>query len=83
MSSPYCAASFYLWCMRSAVSKYVNGITLLATGGVDAGNAAAFLEAGAVAVAVGGNLIGGEAVARRDWADLTRRARELVAAVGR
>ena len=54
-------------------------VPLMPTGGVDAGNAAAYLEAGAVAVAVGGSLIGDRVVARRDWADLTRRARELVA----
>jgi len=55
-------------------------IPLMPTGGVDATNAAAYLRAGAVAVAVGGNLIDPEAIDRCDWASLTRRARDFVAA---
>jgi len=55
-------------------------IPLIPTGGVDETNAAAYLRAGAVAVTVGGNLIDPEAIDRCDWASLTRRARDLVAA---
>lgn len=56
-------------------------LPLMPTGGVDESNAAAYLQAGAVAVAVGGKLIDAAAVARQDWAALTQRARALVAAV--
>ncbi len=55
-------------------------IPLMPTGGVDETNAAAYLRAGAVAAAVGGNLIDPAAIDRCDWASLTRRARDFVAA---
>jgi 2-dehydro-3-deoxyphosphogluconate aldolase/(4S)-4-hydroxy-2-oxoglutarate aldolase len=38
---------------------------MIPTGGVDAGNAAAFLEAGAVAVGVGGAILRADAAGRR------------------
>lgn len=56
-------------------------VRLMPTGGVDETNAAAYLRAGAVGVAVGGNLVDSAAVARADWPALTARARALVAAV--
>jgi 2-dehydro-3-deoxyphosphogluconate aldolase/(4S)-4-hydroxy-2-oxoglutarate aldolase len=46
-------------------------IRLMPTGGVDETNAAAYLRAGAVAVAAGGRLVDAAAVARADWAALT------------
>ncbi len=49
------------------------GVELLATGGVDARNAAEFLRAGAVAVGAGGALVGAD--------DVEKAARELVSAV--
>jgi 2-dehydro-3-deoxyphosphogluconate aldolase/(4S)-4-hydroxy-2-oxoglutarate aldolase len=58
-------------------------VPLMPTGGVDATNAAEYLRAGAVGVAVGGNLVDPAAVARADWAALTARARTLVDAVAR
>lgn len=56
-------------------------IPLMPTGGVDERNAADYLRAGAVGVAVGGNLIDPVAVARGDWAAITARARVLAEAV--
>lgn len=56
-------------------------IPLMPTGGVDAANAAAYLRAGAVAVAAGGTLIDVDAAARGDWAAITARARALADAV--
>lgn len=56
-------------------------LRLVPTGGVSADNAAQFLKAGAVAVAVGGNLVDKKAVARGDWAAITAEAQRLVAAV--
>jgi 2-dehydro-3-deoxyphosphogluconate aldolase/(4S)-4-hydroxy-2-oxoglutarate aldolase len=56
-------------------------IPLMPTGGVDERNAADYLRAGAVGVAVGGNLIDPAAVARGDWAAITAKARALVEAV--
>jgi len=51
------------------------------TGGVNADNAASYLKAGAVSVAVGGNLVDRKAVARGDWEFITAEARRLAAAV--
>jgi 2-dehydro-3-deoxyphosphogluconate aldolase/(4S)-4-hydroxy-2-oxoglutarate aldolase len=56
-------------------------IPLMPTGGVDERNAADYLRAGAVGVAVGGNLIDPAAVALSDWAAITARALALVEAV--
>jgi len=56
-------------------------IPLMPTGGVDETNAAAYLHAGAVGVAVGGKLVAEDAVGRADWDALTARARVLVVAV--
>ncbi len=48
-------------------------VRLLATGGVSAGNAAEFLDAGCVAVAAGGALTGGDPEAARRLVHATRR----------
>jgi 2-dehydro-3-deoxyphosphogluconate aldolase/(4S)-4-hydroxy-2-oxoglutarate aldolase len=56
-------------------------LRLAPTGGVSAGNAAAYLKAGAAALAVGGSLVDKQAVADGDWAAITAEARRLVAAV--
>lgn len=56
-------------------------IPLVPTGGVDAGNVADFLAAGAAAVGAGSALIDGDAVARGDFEAVTAHAREFVAAV--
>jgi len=62
-----------------AIGGPLGDIPLVATGGVDAGNAASFLDAGAVAVGVGGWLTGGtdlEVVAERArlLVEVTRRS---------
>ena len=56
-------------------------IPLLPTGGVDAGNAAEWLGAGAVALGVGGKLVDRAAIKAGEWEVLTQRARELVQVV--
>jgi 2-dehydro-3-deoxyphosphogluconate aldolase/(4S)-4-hydroxy-2-oxoglutarate aldolase len=56
-------------------------LKLVPTGGIEAGNARAYLEAGAVAVGSGSSLIPIAAVAAGDWDEITRRARALVQAV--
>ncbi|HEU5430518.1 MAG TPA: bifunctional 4-hydroxy-2-oxoglutarate aldolase/2-dehydro-3-deoxy-phosphogluconate aldolase, partial [Thermomicrobiales bacterium] len=56
-------------------------VKLIPTGGVSADNAAEFIRAGAVAVALGGNLVDAKTVAAGDWPALTERARAAVAAV--
>lgn len=56
-------------------------LRLVPTGGVNAENAASYLKAGAVAVAVGGNLVDKKAVVNRDWTTITAEARRLVTAV--
>ena len=53
---------------------------LVATGGVDAGNAASFLAAGAAAVAMGGSLVpAGAASSRTAVAERIRHARHVIA----
>jgi 2-dehydro-3-deoxyphosphogluconate aldolase/(4S)-4-hydroxy-2-oxoglutarate aldolase len=59
------------------------GLKLVPTGGVSPENAASYLEAGAAAVAIGGNLVSAAEVASRNFAEITRRARACVQAVAR
>ena len=56
-------------------------LQLVATGGVSAENARTFLDAGAVAVAVGGNLVSEQAVHEGRWAAIEANARACVEAV--
>jgi 2-dehydro-3-deoxyphosphogluconate aldolase / (4S)-4-hydroxy-2-oxoglutarate aldolase len=55
-------------------------IPFVPTGGVDAASAAAYLEAGAIAVGVGGRLIG-DALTGGDLAELAARARQFMTAL--
>ena len=57
------------------------GLRLVPTGGIDAGSARAYLDAGAVAVGIGGKLVAAEAVASGNWARITEQARACVEAV--
>jgi 2-dehydro-3-deoxyphosphogluconate aldolase/(4S)-4-hydroxy-2-oxoglutarate aldolase len=57
------------------------GLRLVPTGGIDAGNARTYLDAGAVAVGIGGKLVAAEAVASGDWGRITAQARACVEAV--
>lgn len=54
---------------------------LVPTGGINARNIHEYLEAGAFAVGIGGNLVSQEAVTAGDWEQITRQARECVDAV--
>lgn len=56
-------------------------LRLIPSGGVSLDNAAEFIKAGAVAVALGSHLVDKDTVARADWATLTQRARHLCEAV--
>ena len=56
-------------------------VKLMPTGGISAANAADYLQAGAVAVGVGGRLVDRKAVAERRFDLITERAAELLAAV--
>jgi len=69
-------------------AKYIKAVLaplpqlrLVPVGGVSADNAAEFIQAGASAVAVGGNLVNKNAVAKGDWAAITAEAQRLVATV--
>ena len=53
-------------------------LKLVPTGGVSFENAADFIRAGAVAVAMGSNLVDARTVAAADWSTLTDRARRLL-----
>ena len=56
-------------------------LRLVPTGGVSVENARAYIEAGAVAVAAGGNLIPAQAVTNGDWAQISTKARAYVEAL--
>lgn len=56
-------------------------LRLIPSGGVTLENAAEFIRAGAVAVALGSNLVDKSTVANRDWTRITDRARTLSRAV--
>lgn len=56
-------------------------LRLMPTGGVDEGNVKAYLDAGAAGVGLGGSLVDKKAVAARDWAAITERARRIMAIV--
>jgi len=58
-------------------------LKLVPTGGVSAENARAFLDAGATAVGIGGNLIAADAVAAGDWGRIEAAARACAEAVRR
>jgi 2-dehydro-3-deoxyphosphogluconate aldolase/(4S)-4-hydroxy-2-oxoglutarate aldolase len=63
----------------SALGGPLPQIPVIPTGGVSTDNAAAFFEAGAVAVGVGSALIDDEAIAAGDYDRITDNAAELVA----
>lgn len=56
-------------------------VKVIPTGGVDLQNAADFIRAGAVAVALGSNLVDARSVAHDDWDTITSRARAISEAV--
>ncbi len=55
-------------------------LRLIATGGIDRGNLKAYLDNGAFAVGVGGNLVDKQLIAARDWSALADRASEFARA---
>jgi len=55
-------------------------LRIVPTGGVDAQNVGDFLKAGCVAVGAGSSLVSGKILQEADWLELTRRAKEFVAA---
>lgn len=59
------------------------GIPLVASGGVNAGNAADFLAQGALAVCAGTDVVPPDLVVAGDWPEITRRARVFMAALDR
>jgi 2-dehydro-3-deoxyphosphogluconate aldolase/(4S)-4-hydroxy-2-oxoglutarate aldolase len=58
-------------------------LKLIPTGGVNVDNAGEFIRAGAVAVALGSNLVDARSVATEDWETITARAQAIVDAVVR
>jgi len=56
-------------------------LKLIPSGGVTPDNAAEFIRAGAVAVAMGSNLVDAKTVANRDWDTITTRASSLSKAI--
>ena len=58
-------------------------VKLIPTGGIDVGNAGEFIRAGAVAVALGSNLVDARSVASEDRETITSRAQAITDAVAR
>ena len=56
-------------------------IPIMVTGGVNPGNAADFINAGATAVAAGATIVSPAALRARDWRQITERARAHVDAI--
>ena len=56
-------------------------LRLVPTGGIGPDNLRSYLEAGAVAVGLGGELVRKQSVAQGDWASISAQARACVAAV--
>jgi 2-dehydro-3-deoxyphosphogluconate aldolase/(4S)-4-hydroxy-2-oxoglutarate aldolase len=56
-------------------------VPLVPTGGVSLQNVAAFIQAGAAAVGVGGDLVSQQALGRRAFREVTQRAEEFIGAV--
>ncbi len=64
-----------------AIREPLPQVKLIPVGGVSLENVADFIKAGAVAVAVGGNLVKKRAIAEGNFAELTETARQFVAAI--
>lgn len=56
-------------------------VRLIPTGGVSAENAAAFIQAGAAAIAVGSSLVDAKSVREGNWVEIERRATNLLSVV--
>ncbi|WP_134699632.1 bifunctional 4-hydroxy-2-oxoglutarate aldolase/2-dehydro-3-deoxy-phosphogluconate aldolase [Ammoniphilus sp. YIM 78166] len=56
-------------------------IPIIPTGGVNLENVASFIDAGVVAVGVGGNLVNAKAIAAGDFASITETAKQYVQAI--
>jgi len=68
--------------VRDLLAPFPN-LHLVPTGGVSADNAADYLKAGAVAVAIGGKLVSQEDVDNQRYSEITRRAAACVQAVSK
>lgn len=56
-------------------------LRLIASGGIDAGNARAYLDAGAYAVTAGSSVVSAAALAAGEWASIDALARQFVASL--
>ncbi|MFJ9824714.1 bifunctional 4-hydroxy-2-oxoglutarate aldolase/2-dehydro-3-deoxy-phosphogluconate aldolase [Streptomyces sp. NPDC101160] len=74
------AAAFGPGYLRDLHGPYP-GIPLVASGGINAANAAAYLNHGALAVCAGTEVVPPDAIAAGDWTELTRRARAFTTAL--
>lgn len=57
------------------------GLALIPSGGINAANAASYLQAGAIAVTAGTDVVAPDLVEAANWAAITDRARSFVAAI--
>ena len=82
------AAAIKIFPARAAGPDYLRdlqgpfpGLTLIPSGGINAGNAASYLAAGATAVTAGTDVVAPDLVQTADWPAITDRARVFAAAI--
>ena len=61
-----------------AIKEPLPQVELLPTNGVDFQTAAAYIQAGAIAIGVGKTIVGKELIAKKDYATMTANARKLI-----
>ena len=82
------AAAVKIFPARTAGPQYLRdlhgpfpGLPMIPSGGINAGNAAEYLAAGAIAVTAGTDVVAPDLVTAGDWAAITDRAKRFVAAI--
>jgi 2-dehydro-3-deoxyphosphogluconate aldolase / (4S)-4-hydroxy-2-oxoglutarate aldolase len=82
------AAAIKIFPARATGPDYVRdlhgpfpGLALIPSGGINAGNAASYLDAGAMAVSAGTDVVAPDLVEAASWAAIADRARGFVAAI--
>lgn len=64
----------YIKCLQSPLDR----IPMIPTGGITIDNARSTIDAGAIAVGISSNLFPSEAIAKRDWLNITLRTKTLI-----
>lgn len=88
MAADLGAAAIKIFPARALGPEYLSdlhgpfpNIELLPSGGIDAANAADYLQAGALAVCAGTSVVPSSSIAAGNWGDINRRATQFVSAL--